>query len=351
MASDQLALAPTTRSPKPRISFSGWRSAWKHTPPFPPSAEQRGHHQKDQSFKREKHLARWGESIDSLTIDLSSQLTLRLFAERDDHGVVLVGELELPYTELEHSFAPRDFHLTPVNLSTKQPQHVTLRLAITIEHAELHSEPAFSSNSSKPSPISRMVEDSPIRGPSSTPSADETGPGRASIAEMLYRVDLPIVDRAAGKLGGPSAPVASMANLAEQSPSALDQAASVYDTWSVVLTRMKWVVDCTEKVAEIHPYVKIAWSVLSLIPRTILAQVERDENVKALVLAMSDALDLARDASAFENNIRDSAQREILMDMLTHACTCSKFIQKYAENTQFSVILRDAVAEEYGTWG
>ncbi|KAI0258677.1 hypothetical protein BC834DRAFT_847215 [Gloeopeniophorella convolvens] len=303
------------------------------------------------TVKREKQLARWDESLDSFTTDPSSRLKLRLFAKRDNHDDTLVGELELPYTELVNGSAPCDFPLAPVNISTKQSQRVTLRLAITIENPEPHSEPTLSSSSSKPASGSGKVDDSPIRSPSSAPSAAEAVPGTPSIADMLDRVGFPTVDQAAGKLAGPLAPVTSMANLAEQAPGALDQAASVYDTWSGVLKNMKWIVDCTDKIAEIHPYVKIAWSVLSLIPRTILAQVERDENVKALVLAMHDALDLARDASAFENNIRDSAQREILMDMLTHACTCSKFIQKYAENTQFSVILRDAVAEEYGTWG
>ncbi|KAI0262470.1 hypothetical protein BC834DRAFT_958765, partial [Gloeopeniophorella convolvens] len=157
---------------------------------------------------------------------------------------------------------------------------------------------------------------------------------------MLDRVGSPAVDTAAGKLVAPSAPVATMVNLAEQASGALDQAGSVYDTWSGVLENMKWILECTGKIAEIYPYTKVAWSVLSLIPKTILAQVERDDNVKALVLAMRNALDIARDASAFENNIRDSAQREILMDMLTHACTCSKFIQTYAKDTEFWTRLR-----------
>ncbi|KAI0264964.1 hypothetical protein BC834DRAFT_1033390, partial [Gloeopeniophorella convolvens] len=306
------------------------------------------------AIKKEKQLARWDESLDSLTLDPSSRLTLRVFAKRDNHDDALVGELELPYTELVHGSAPRDFHLAPVNPSTKQSQRITLRLVITIERAEHHSEAAFSSNVSEPSSVPGKVNDSPIRTPSSTPSAAETVPSAPSVAEMLDRVSLPAVNKAAGKLAASSAPVSSMADYAEQVPDALDQAGNTYDTWSVVLARMKWVVDCTEKIAEIHPYAKIAWSVLSLIPKTIFAQVKLDENVKALVLAIHDALDLARDASAFESNIRDSAQREILMDMLTHACTCGRFIQKYANDTQFWKRLRknmgrgvDARVESY----
>ncbi|KAI0262455.1 hypothetical protein BC834DRAFT_389057 [Gloeopeniophorella convolvens] len=156
---------------------------------------------------------------------------------------------------------------------------------------------------------------------------------------MLDRVGLPTVDLAAGKITGPAALVASTASLAEQTSDALGQAENIYDTWSVVLTRMKWIVDCTDKIAEIHPYAKIVWSVLSSIPKTIFDQVERDENVKALVLAMHDALDLARDASAFESNIQDSAQRKIVMDMVIHARICGEFIQTYAKDTQFSTRL------------
>ncbi|KAI0258789.1 hypothetical protein BC834DRAFT_1036207 [Gloeopeniophorella convolvens] len=291
------------------------------------------------AIKGEKHLARWDETFDSLTTDPSSRLTLRLFATRDKHDDALFGELELPYPELVLGLAPRDFHLVPINRSFKQLQQVTLRLAITIDHAEPHSGLAVSSSASEPSSVPGKADDCPARSPLSTPSAAGTVPGSPSLAEMLDRVALPAVDDAAGQLVAPSTPVASMANYVEQASGALDQAGGIYDTWNVVLTRMKWVVDCTEKIAEIHPYAKIAWSVLSLIPKTIFAQIECDENVKALVLAMHDALDLARDASAFESSIQDSAQREFLMAMLTHACDCGEFIHT------------EAIVEEYRAWG
>ncbi|KAI0259563.1 hypothetical protein BC834DRAFT_612087 [Gloeopeniophorella convolvens] len=287
------------------------------------------------AIKSEKHLARWDEIFNNLTTDSSSRLTLRLFATRDKHDDALLGELDLPYPELVRSLAPRDFHLVPITRSPKQSHQVTLRLEITIDHSEPHSQPALSSRASEPSSVPGKVVDGPARSPSSTPSAAGTVPGTPSLAEMLDRVALPAVDDAAGQLAAPSAPVASMANYAEQASGALDQAGGIYDTWNVILTRMKWVVDCTEKIAEIHPYAKIAWSILSLIPKMIFAQVERDENVKALVLAIHDALDLARDASAFESSIQDSAQRDILMAMLTHACDCGEFIHTYAKDTQF----------------
>ncbi|KAI0259279.1 hypothetical protein BC834DRAFT_846835 [Gloeopeniophorella convolvens] len=286
------------------------------------------------AIKSEKHLARWDETFDSLPIDPSSRLTLRLLAKRDKHDDVLVGGLELSYAELVRGSAPRDFHVTSIR-STKPSQRVILRLEITIDHAERPSEPAVSSSASEPSSFPGKVDDGPARSPSSTPSAAGTVPGMPSFAEMLDRVALPAVDDAAGQLVAPSAPVANMANYAEQASGALDEAGGVYDTWNVVLTRMKWIVDCTEKIAEIHPYAKIAWSVLSLIPKTILAQIGRDENVKALVLAMHDALDLARDTSAFESNIQESTQKDILMAMLTHICDCGEFIQTYAKDTQF----------------
>ncbi|KAI0264969.1 hypothetical protein BC834DRAFT_240164 [Gloeopeniophorella convolvens] len=307
------------------------------------------------AIKRERQLARWDESFNSLcvfssscfrllvvtdlmlscsTIDPSSQLTLRLFAKRDSHDDVLVGVLELPYPELIRDSAPRDFHITPIH-STKPSQLVILRLEITIYHVERPSEAAVASSASGPSPFPRKADDGLALSPSSTPSAAETAPEVPSFAEMLDRVSLPAVDKAAGKLAAPSAPAASIANLAEQGSGTLDQTENMYDTWSIVLTRMKWVVDCTDEIAEIHPYAKIAWGFLSLIPKTIFAQVERDENVKTLVLAMHDALDLVRDVSVFESNIQDSAQRNILMAMLTHACACGEFIQTYAKDTQF----------------
>ncbi|KAI0264959.1 hypothetical protein BC834DRAFT_239814 [Gloeopeniophorella convolvens] len=292
------------------------------------------------AIRREKQLTRWDETFDSFTVDPSSRLTLRLFVKRDLHSDALVGVLDLSYPELIHDSNPRDLHVIPIHLSTKQSQQITLRLEITIDHAERPSEVAIASSASMPPSISGKVDDGPTRSPSSTPSAAETIPGVPSIAEMLDQVNLPAIGKAAGRLAAPSAPVSSMANVAEQASGALYQAGSVYDTWSVVLTRMKWVVDCTEKIAEIHPYAKTAWGVLSLIPNTIFAQVERDENVKALVLAMHDALDLARDASTFERSIRDSAQRDILKAMLVHSRACGEFVQTYAKDTEFWKRLR-----------
>ncbi|KAI0258790.1 hypothetical protein BC834DRAFT_1036208, partial [Gloeopeniophorella convolvens] len=287
------------------------------------------------TIQREEGLAKWDETFENLTVNPSSRLALRLFAKRDLHSDALVGTLDLSYLELVHDSAPRDFYISPIHISTKQPQRVTLHMEITIEHAERPSELAAASSAAIPSSGSGKVDDGPACSPSSTPSVAEATPRSPSIAEMLNRVGLPGVDEATGKLAAPSAPVADMSNYAEQASGALDQAGGIYNTWGVVLTRMKWVVDCTEKIADIHPYAKIAWSVLSLIPKTILAQVERDENVNALVLAMHDALDFARDASAFESNIQNSAQRDILMAMLSHACDCGEFIQTYGKDTQF----------------
>ncbi|KAI0257891.1 hypothetical protein BC834DRAFT_1046712 [Gloeopeniophorella convolvens] len=229
------------------------------------------------AIRREKQLTRWDETFDSLyavsltvtfglelvvvpdlilffsTVDPSSQLTLRLFVKRDLHSDALVGVLDLSYPELIHDSNPRDLHVIPIHLSTKQSQQITLRLEITIDHAERPSEVAIASSASMPPSISGKVDD-----------------------DSSIRQD---------RMGRPL-----------------------------------------------------------LIPNTIFAQVERDENVKALVLAMHDALDLARDASTFERSIRDSAQRDILKAMLVHSRACGEFVQTYAKDTEFSV------TEEYGTW-
>ncbi|KAI0259286.1 hypothetical protein BC834DRAFT_962373, partial [Gloeopeniophorella convolvens] len=287
-------------------------------------------------FKRKKQSVEWDVMLDGLAAGPSSRLTLRLLAKRENRVDVVLGALDLSYPDLLQTSDPRDFNLVSTDRSPGHSERITLRLqVITIEHTARLAEPSDAFSSSHQAPISAEMVDVPAGTAPSTPSPADAAPGTPSLAELLHRVDLTILDDSVGRLSSPPPVVVGTADDVEQVPTALGQMRDIYETWREVLARIKWVVDCTEKIAEIHPYAKMAWSVLSFIPKTLLAQVERDENVKALLAAMHDAFDLAHDANAFESHIRQSTQREILMAMLKHVCACGEFVQTYANDIQF----------------
>ncbi|KAI0258783.1 hypothetical protein BC834DRAFT_1036205, partial [Gloeopeniophorella convolvens] len=287
--------------------------------------------------KSKEGSAEWNVTLYGLVVGPSSQLVLRLLARREHHTDVVLRTLDLPYSDLLQTSGPQDFNLVSTDRSPGHSQRITtLRLMITIERAARPAEPSRGLNSPHQiSVLARTPVDIPVGTTPPTTSPVDTTPGTPSLAEVLHQVDLPSLDVSMRRLVSSSVPVINIANDAEQAPTALGQIRDIYDTWSEVLARIRWVVDCTDNIAEIHPYAKMAWSVLSFIPKTLLAQVERDENVKALLAAIHDAFDLAHDANSFDDHIRQSTQREILMAMLKHVCACGEFIQTYAKDTQF----------------
>ncbi|KAH9030641.1 hypothetical protein EDB85DRAFT_2290404 [Lactarius pseudohatsudake] len=102
-----------------------------------------------------------------------------------------------------------------------------------------------------------------------------------------------------------------------------------------VLERIKWVMDTVSPVAELHPYAKMAYGLLFAIPKTLLEQFQRDDNIGTLLVAMHDAFDFANQEDRFKAIRRGSRQAQILTLMLQHVCNCCDFIRSYANDSQF----------------
>ncbi|KAH8996413.1 hypothetical protein EDB86DRAFT_995596 [Lactarius hatsudake] len=104
-----------------------------------------------------------------------------------------------------------------------------------------------------------------------------------------------------------------------------------------VLERIKWVMDTVSSVAELHPYAKMAYSLLFAIPKTLLEQFQRDDNIRTLLVAMHEAFDFANQKERFKTITveRVPRQAQILALMLQHVCNCCDFIQSYAKNSHF----------------
>ena len=66
-----------------------------------------------------------------------------------------------------------------------------------------------------------------------------------------------------------------------------------------------------------------------------MAQIQRDDQIHAIVKAMHDAFDFVQEAEILKNFIPASTQVKVLELMLLHVRNCGDFIQAYAKDTQF----------------
>ncbi|KAH9040383.1 hypothetical protein EDB85DRAFT_134287 [Lactarius pseudohatsudake] len=115
------------------------------------------------------------------------------------------------------------------------------------------------------------------------------------------------------------------------------------NTLEGALERIKWVMDAVSSVAELHPYAKMAYGLLFAIPKTLLEQFQRDDNIRTLLVAMHDAFDFTNREDRFKTIERVPRQAQILTLMLQHVCHCCDFIQSYAKNSQlWKRILKNA---------
>ena len=69
--------------------------------------------------------------------------------------------------------------------------------------------------------------------------------------------------------------------------------------------------------------------------QTFLIQVQRDENVQALLDAIYNAFDFTQEADRLKDVAPHSKQGHILTLMLQHVCHCGDFIKSYAQDVQF----------------
>ncbi|KAH9028886.1 hypothetical protein EDB85DRAFT_1578827 [Lactarius pseudohatsudake] len=107
------------------------------------------------------------------------------------------------------------------------------------------------------------------------------------------------------------------------------------NTWGGALERIKWVMDTVSPVAELHPIAKMAHGLLIAVPKTLLEQFQRDDNIGTLLVAVHDAFDFANQEDRFKVIRHDPRQAQILTLMLQHVCNCCDFIQSYAKDQRF----------------
>ncbi|KIM87374.1 hypothetical protein PILCRDRAFT_814882 [Piloderma croceum F 1598] len=107
---------------------------------------------------------------------------------------------------------------------------------------------------------------------------------------------------------------------------------SLSDVWAPLLQKVKLFTKFVDTIAQVHPYANMAWSILSAINKTILAQVDRDNFLIRLVEIMDDAYSFVKEA---EPTKTIESHRAIIELMAQQTTECAYFIRDYATNKNF----------------
>jgi len=311
----------------------------------------------------------WNETFKKITVGPSSHgLELRCFAER----AIGVSDISVGTYKLSPKFLsslsgkgsqPRRFSLIPfatmgrrISLSvsiTVEPQSQAPDLPKKIKHTtvtvSLLKDPKSLSDLEHNGFVPSIMEGTspsqsmPVTSDNAVESEDEARNvvhGAEDLVQGMHQLAPRVV---------------SVAGFLQSSPDKIGQITDAYNTWGMVLDRLQVIVDIVDNIADVHPYAKMAWSAVSVIPKALLKQVNNDQVVESLLLAMKDALDLAEIAKPTSDiRQRESKQAKALVELLRHICECGYFIQKYAKDVQYRIRLLknifkspDKVIEQY----
>ncbi|KAJ7735106.1 hypothetical protein DFH07DRAFT_928190 [Mycena maculata] len=111
--------------------------------------------------------------------------------------------------------------------------------------------------------------------------------------------------------------------------------------FGVVLERVERIIQIGGAVAELSPYAKVAWNVLVSIPQTLIAQLDRDAQVRTLWLAAAEMLDFLKEADSITE---EDTVKGIVKNMVQQIYECSLFIREYGGKGYLGRTLRDAAS-------
>lgn len=121
------------------------------------------------------------------------------------------------------------------------------------------------------------------------------------------------------------------AEIAGHVPGAVDAVSGAAEIFGDVLAKIDVLVEVLDKIGELHPYLKLATSILSLTVKPIIEQVARDKRFQELLEGMSDVYELATrefDGVAKRQEKPATRQMKLLQKITVESEKCAGFIQK-----------------------
>ncbi|KAG9311660.1 hypothetical protein JVU11DRAFT_7895 [Chiua virens] len=123
-------------------------------------------------------------------------------------------------------------------------------------------------------------------------------------------------------------------SMVQSGPAVMTQLQSFETTWDVLLKRLKLFDTIVTKIAEIHPYVSLAWSVISTVNKALIDQKDRDDKIIRLATTMSDVFEFVEDADllkTIEPHIKN------LTPLIQQVIECGYFIAEYSKRESFLI--------------
>ncbi|KZT31837.1 hypothetical protein SISSUDRAFT_1067423 [Sistotremastrum suecicum HHB10207 ss-3] len=99
-----------------------------------------------------------------------------------------------------------------------------------------------------------------------------------------------------------------------------------------VLDKLDRFVKLVDKISEVHPYAKIAWSVISAAYKIFQAQKQRDDAIAHLIDLMDDTYAFVLESKEL---FQVESQRKLLENLANQTTECGHFIVDYAKNKTF----------------
>ncbi|KAF8514938.1 WD40-repeat-containing domain protein [Hysterangium stoloniferum] len=106
------------------------------------------------------------------------------------------------------------------------------------------------------------------------------------------------------------------------------------DVWLPLIAKIKEFINIAEKIVEVHFFAPAALTVITSIPKVIIAQINRDSRIKRLLVSMNDMYTVVIEAEKADLG-RIASQQEIIERMISQTTDCARFIHKYAVNKNF----------------
>ncbi|KAE9404278.1 hypothetical protein BT96DRAFT_935833 [Gymnopus androsaceus JB14] len=118
-----------------------------------------------------------------------------------------------------------------------------------------------------------------------------------------------------------------MAGAGESIVKAGNNSKGIADTLGSIASKLNALVGIIDKVAEVHPYVSLAWTITSSVQKAVSSQVERDHNIQELAKTIETLFGFVD--SLPDNKNRISELENIIKAVVQQTLECMLFIQEY----------------------
>ncbi|KAG1840890.1 hypothetical protein C8R48DRAFT_765866, partial [Suillus tomentosus] len=195
------------------------------------------------------------------------------------------------------------------------------------EHLTAAQIPSDSVNQGLPGEPASQVQ--------AAPSSEEEGPDT-----QLVSAELQAACDSAQSMRVPGKHVSSAASAADSASAGLAAAADFEKTY---LQPLKIIDGVLDKIADLHPYAKMALGVLSAASKIIIAQADRDKSICSLLEKLAEVY---RFMTLDENLGKIESMRGIVGKIVQQTQECARFIRDYSETKSFWTRLRKNVLSE-----